>query len=287
MNKSALLKSLERHGCTAETDKTLGLTSKIIRGMIDGQAVVAVGSDEGVKTQISAFLDAVYWHHLRGGPKSARFILGSGAKTVDVLPAVAMLHRALLGKVGIDVEVDSAPQTLTLPQFTRPRNWLALLNDRDQAKLPDLAAKLTAVAAVDSFRWYLPVTQGAPWSGRIEGLQVCAVSRIGNNPFFLKVGNPGKKGDEGLARIRFRELVGTNELVVAESSLADAAARLRRLAADRATGKLACPSLRSSATRPSVGYPPIAAHWTEHHDGPPTSTVPGAASPTVTARRSI
>lgn len=239
MNKEELSEMLSKRGFVPATGKVHGLSSALLLGQMNGKPVVAIGGDADAKTQINAFQDAVHWHNLKGGTGTALFVLGRGALTDNVLPIVATLSHALGEKIRIDVEVDGKHHAGTHPMFLQPRDWLGLLELREGMHPPALALSLFKQAAIDSFRWYRPVTRNAKWSGRVDGLQVCEISHSGKRPLVMKIGKLGKKNDESLARRCFRKIAGKDEVTVKETDLEQAVEILRRIDAARATGALA------------------------------------------------
>ncbi len=240
MNTKDLLAELSRHRCEAVTDKKRGLSSHLIRGLMNGVPTVAVGGEQGVNTQINGFLDAVYWHNLNAGKGAARFILGRSDKSDEVLRAVATLEQALGDRLRVDVELDLNRHALTCPDFPEKKDWLRQLQARATMSLPSLASRLSAEVNRDSFRWYRSVSLG-PWSGRLDGLQVCEAPATGIGPLSLQVGQPGTGGTESPARGRFIALAGVVGSIkhIETSNLSAMAALLRRVADDRDTGVLA------------------------------------------------
>lgn len=240
MNTKALLTVLSSHGCMAVTDRKHGLSSLLIRGVVGGVPTVAVGGEQAVNEQIYGFLDAVYWHHLNEGGGAARFIIGSGNRTVEVLRAVATLEHALGNRLRVDVELDLNRHALARPSFPVKIDWLRQLRARTTMSLPPLASRLSAEVNRESFRWYRSVSLG-PWSGRLDGLQVCEAPATGIEPIHLQVGSLGTSGAESAARRRFLELataVGSLNHIDA-SNVSSMAAFLRTVADDRDTGILA------------------------------------------------
>lgn len=240
MNTKALLTVLSSHGCMAVTDRKHGLSSHLIRGVVGGVPTVAVGGEQEVNARIYGFLDAVYWHHLNDGRGAARFIIGSGNTTDEVLRAIATLEHSLGNRLRIDVELDLNRQALTRPSFPVKENWLRQLRARATMSLPSLASRLSAEVNRDSFRWYRSVSLG-PWSGRMDGLQVCEAPATGIGPLCLQVGTPGTSGAESPARRRFIELASVmgGLKYIEESNVSSMAAFLRTVADDRDTGILA------------------------------------------------
>jgi hypothetical protein len=231
-----LVRQIGAEDLTFRADRGLSISSGLIR--VPSQRLFAVGGEQSRKLQVTALLDAMHWHRWSslGGEGGITYMLGQGPNSPAAIQAIALLMSALVRRVDLSVQVDSASVPLTLPDLNEGSDGrLQQLRDRDVAVLPPLARSVEEKVRDRCFRWCRTLT-GREWSGRVDGLEICRIDDSGQG--VLRLGRVGKTGKESKARERFRFLVESDEFHFGEANLPAAVSVISRLAADRRCGVL-------------------------------------------------
>jgi hypothetical protein len=177
-------------------DRQLSISGYVLRGIVT--PVAAVGGERSLSEQISGFMSALYWHNARNaGHGVLRFVVGEGPNTEHVLQAIGTLRAALAGRLALEIEVGGQLNDTPSPNLsTEKPDWLDLLRKRDTLLVspPLLTRQLEREIAHPAFHWYLSIH--APyWSGRIDGLEICRVTRDGKSGA-ARIGHQGIRGAE-------------------------------------------------------------------------------------------
>jgi hypothetical protein len=246
MIREEMREILAGKGLSVSRSHSLYTSEKLLR-CVDGDVVtVGVGGDEKREIQLHAVVDSVHWHlQTKGERGKLRLILGKRVDTKEmdeVLHVSATMIKNLHISLEVQLEIDFLPCELEevfddSTYTANEKNWVELINNSQEQRLPELANRLTELVSDRSFKWYRNVTGGC-WSGRVDGLQVCTLM---GEEGTLDVGKEGRSGD-GPARKIFldvlQEFSSEKSLDFDESGLTLAAEIIRRLAELRRDGEL-------------------------------------------------
>ncbi len=227
----------------ATPDSANSISSQVIRCRISGERAVAVGSDAGTHTQITALLDLLDLHlsgdgTFHGQPVRAdqvTFLLGGCPQGLEAVGALGSLAAAL--KAGPRVRLliagdDGGFKELPVAGYDFGDDdlypgWLGLMMKMENGP-PGLLTDVVHRAGDDALRGYQMLAGAGWWSLRLEGLEV---GRFRGDRGWLDVGKDGKASAQSLARRTWQLATGAHERIqvteaeesrrLAASSLAD------------------------------------------------------------------
>lgn len=245
LTHSELLKLLPTLGFTgldSRRDVKNSISSKVVRGVYQGQRAVAVTGDS--KTQIGALVDLVDLHLNGDGtsqskplpPTEVNLLFArnpSSDEAEDALRTMAWtiadsltVHLIQVGTDGDTSELAPEPCTFEDTQKYRFERYRGLLLAVGEP--PDLLRELVARVDHPSLRAYPMLTKSGTWSLRLEGLEVGTFRGTHGS---LDVGKPGKAG--GVSHQRTTWLNSAPETILvstAQESIDRAASVLRDFA---------------------------------------------------------
>jgi hypothetical protein len=186
----------------AKPDRTLSISSEVIRGIHEGRrAVIVPGTGTSrtscTKPQIDALVDLLHLYHCTTPPggitvaNELDIILG-GARP-EASDALFTLIRSLKGAPTVRV-FDGAITRLAGPRFDpaterRTLHWQRLLSEVLERELPPLVRAVMDKVGRQELRAYPMLSQPGRWSIRLEGLEVARLDTEGG---FVDVGKAGK-----------------------------------------------------------------------------------------------
>ena len=186
MDTTTLRDWATRNGTDVEpgADRTLGLTSRVIRLRRNGIPTIAVGSDAGAKTCIDPVLDGVAWFLARY-PDAQRLdlLLGVTQHHSDTTTAswseqlgaigalIASLHDGPEVRVStIEPDEVVTPLGVSTAVFTtsKPREWAVMLDTAAERQVVGLAADLIDAIGHPSVALYPKLSKSTttPWQIR-------------------------------------------------------------------------------------------------------------------------
>jgi hypothetical protein len=173
-------------------DRSLSLTSKLLRFRWNGAPAVAVGSDQS-KTRINAVLDGVIWFLASAQPGDDTLHLVLGAHDAADAAGVSLKeHRDAIGTLianmqdgpivrvwTLEKDSDAIEIETKLATFTTdtPERWSALLMSKraQDAPVSGLAADLISAVRHPSIALYPKLSSkdlAQPWQLRLDGVEV-------------------------------------------------------------------------------------------------------------------
>lgn len=220
-------------------DKEHSISGYVFR--VPRQNKVAVGNDRTPVEQICTFVDALHWRRqVCSENQELTFCIYRGGRNDQLVEdSISTLFSSLneSERKTLRIMKNDQPTNLTAPDFDgQNAKWKTDLSNREGEPLPVLASELLRIAEVPSFRWYRNVTEKM-FSGRVEGLEVCALLP-GASEIVFRVGKVGSTGNVSKARQRFTDLAHGPEVVYGAGQLREAAQFVKLLASDRESGLL-------------------------------------------------
>jgi hypothetical protein len=229
-------------------DRSLSLTSKLMRFRWNGSPTVGVGADADGKVRINAVLDGVAWMLADPdqGADRLQIVLGlpgpserhENDKYVEHLDAVKTLSQEL--RDGPEVSLwtlqpgEREPRCLEArpARFTssRPAAWAQLLETAADARIDGLASAVVETVDEPAFALYpklSSLTDAEPWQMRLDGLDV---GRIGVSSATLRLAT-GDLSKSGEPRDTWRGVVDTEPQAFAKTQSPALVAAIRELAA--------------------------------------------------------
>jgi hypothetical protein len=169
-----------------------------------------VSCSEKVDEPVKLFGAALSWHVSSGRTCPLTFVLGTDAAGhwEKSLHAIQMLQPKGL----VDLQVDFNPVHDICDVDLSSPSWVKAMLDVETRTLPPSAGRLANIStAINAFAWYRSVTR-PEWSGRLDGLEVCTLSRDGRKLTF-EVGKPGARGSASDARIEFHKVAAAHAVL--------------------------------------------------------------------------
>jgi hypothetical protein len=225
MDTATLRDWATRNGTDLEpgADRTLGLTSRVIRLRRDGVPTIAVGSDAGSKTRIDSVLDGVAWV-LSRYPDARRLDLVLGVTHRSDTTTTTTSWCEQLGAIGTliaslrdgpqvrvsTIEPDEVvtPLGVSAAVFTtsKPRKWAVMLDTAAERQVVGLAADLMDAVGHPSVALYPKLSSkstATPWQIRIDGLDI---GRVGATSGTLRLATRDLNA-HGRPRKQWRDVV--------------------------------------------------------------------------------
>jgi hypothetical protein len=183
-------------------DRTLGLTSKLIRFRRNGVPTVAVGSDADAKTRIDAVLDGIAWTIARhGGQGHLDLLVG-----IPDLDSQSSSQREEIGAIGtLITSLLNGPKIRLLS--IEDDGTVGLLETARRRQVDGLAAELLDAIDHPSIALYPKLSSqksDQPWQIRIDGLDI---GRVGTTVGTLRLATR-KLEAKGRPRDQWRKIVG-------------------------------------------------------------------------------
>ncbi len=235
-------------------DTVQGLSSKLLRDVVNGVPRVGIGSESNVDDHIHALLDLLAWHHylVSHGDRPehrVQLVIGRGPHTDAALPAVRTLRSTHTGSPQVEILVESErdPGHFEVdageaPTFNgaRPSEYAGYLNAWYSIAPTGIASEILD-RSPDARRLRLYPQLSSPpgagtWSLRLDGLQI---GELGPTGGYLRVGK-GELSSQIAVQTWHKINGGGEELPVNETSLATAIGRISELvrALERVDGEL-------------------------------------------------
>jgi len=270
MDTFAILNCLKADSLDTKRDTGLG-HGYMVRAIVQGLPVVAVGGERAADTRVQAFVDGLHWFHRRFAAKGKlRFVLGStddiqrnnsppleatlpmrrsrrlrGKLTspvhsvsdhAAVLDAIAVLHQQASKHQSLQVEVDLNPDAqLLLPDypadFRRLIGWNRALMRCAEEKPPPAMQALSEAVGENLLCWFHDPA-GGPWVGRMLGLRVCT-TKGPDAPILFHLGSDDNWARNLQARQRFRQIIGEAKVSLAPQDVEQASNIFQKLADER------------------------------------------------------
>ena len=240
MNTDEILEHLADEEVDSSRHRDLSISSRVLR--VPALELVAVGGEQPEMTQIGAYLDALHWQRWGGnGNGQVKLVVGSGERTQSVLSALALLQDAA-NEALIKVSVDFRERELPIPELDgMSERRLQQLQNRENANLPDLACNLERMVNDSCFFWSRTLSS-PKWSGRVDGLEICAIDDRDLGACIVKLGNAAQRrqGQDREANQWLREVLGeADERQFGAGDVTEAGRVIQQLAASRRDGALA------------------------------------------------
>jgi hypothetical protein len=206
VDREQLLAEFKRIGCLPRATRD-SYSSLLIRCGCGRHALAAAACGEKPGETAKLFGAALSWYRASNLKEPLRFVVGKDKgghweKAIFAIRTVAATQPNI--EILADFRPTHAPKNLNLFE----QSWLDAMLDEGRRILPVPADRIAAHPGLGNFRWYRSVT-GDEWSGRIDGLQVCAMSKGGQRLTF-SVGHQGK-GEDSPARLAFKKLFRDNK----------------------------------------------------------------------------
>jgi hypothetical protein len=207
------------------SDKSLSLSSTLVRATWRGRHTVAVSSSASAVVQVGAVTDLLAWHLARAGdpvdPDVVTLLLPETTST-EVRDAARTLRDSLHDGVAVEILIQDEDANdiafelddVAAPDYAdsdRASSWMTMLAAWSVAEPKGAALQLAESVADDSLRLYPMLSQWRDlrWSVRIDGLEVGRVTEFGGE---LNVGRDGPTGARSLARSKWVEVWGAKPL---------------------------------------------------------------------------